>query len=161
MYFKNKKQSRIPISISTASLPDIVFMLLFFFMTVTTIKNQSLLVENNLPFAGQISKLDKKDRIIEIVVGKPNQNLQKKLGDQPVIQLDDKIKRVDEVADYVLAELAKKPEAIRNVVTVSLKVDQDVSLGLVTDIKEQLRQVNALKVNYTTVEGNSFKNMED
>lgn len=158
MYFKKRYQNKTLPPVSTASLPDIVFMLLFFFMTVTTVKNQNLIVENNLPIAEQISKLDKKDRVIEIFVGKPNQNIQDKYGNEPVIQLDTKIKRVDEVADYVLAELAKKPEGIRNLVTVSLKVDQDASLGLVTDIKEQLIEINVLKINYTTIEGDSFKN---
>ena len=158
MYFKKRYQNKTLPPVSTASLPDIVFMLLFFFMTVTTVKNQNIIVENNLPIAEQISKLEKKDRVIEIFVGKPNQNIQDKYGNEPVIQLDTKIKRVDEVADYVLAELAKKPEGIRNLVTVSLKVDQDASLGLVTDIKEQLREINVLKINYTTIEGDSFKN---
>ncbi|KQC30059.1 ExbD/TolR family protein [Flagellimonas eckloniae] len=154
-----KTKNRFP-AISTASLPDIVFMLLFFFMTVTTIKNNTLLVDNNLPNAKEVKKLEKKDRIIEIFVGKPSRELVEVLGTEPRIQLDNKLANVNDVAPYVLSELSKKPDAIRNLVTVSLKVDKDVKVGIVSDIKEELRKVNLLKVNYTTYEGNAFTNIK-
>lgn len=154
-----KPKNRLP-AISTASLPDIVFMLLFFFMTVTTIKNNTLLVDNNLPNAKEVKKLEKKDRIIEIFVGKPSRELAEVLGSEPKIQLDNKLANVNDVAPYVLSELSKKPDAIRNLVTVSLKVDKDVKVGIVSDIKEELRKVNLLKVNYTTYEGNAFANVK-
>ncbi|SNZ01105.1 ExbD/TolR family protein [Flagellimonas pacifica] len=156
--FRNNK-SKLP-AISTASLPDIVFMLLFFFMTVTTIKDNTLLVDNNLPNATEVKKLEKKDRIIEIFVGKPAPELASVLGSEPKIQLDDRLASVTEVSTYVLSELAKKPESIRNYVTVSLKVDKEVKVGVVSDIKEELRKVNLLKVNYTTYEGDAFRNMQ-
>lgn len=154
-----KSKNRLP-AISTASLPDIVFMLLFFFMTVTTIKNNTLLVDNNLPNAEEVKKLEKKDRIIEIFVGKPSRELAEVLGSEPKIQLDNKLANVNDVAPYVLSELSKKPDAIRNLVTVLLKVDKDVKVGIVSDIKEELRKVNLLKVNYTTYEGNAFTNIK-
>lgn len=141
-------------AISTAALPDIVFILLFFFMTVTTIKSETLLVDNNLPQANQVKKLEKKDRVIEIYVGRPNQDLTKVLGSEPRIQLNNKIAHMSEVGPYVLQELAQKPDAIRNLVTVSLKIDKDVNVGVVSDIKEELRKVNLLKVNYTVFQGN-------
>lgn len=149
---KNRKAEP---AISTAALPDIVFILLFFFMTVTTIKTDTLLVDNVLPQASQVKKLEKKDRVIEIYVGKPNQELARVLGVEPRIQLGNKIASVDEVGTYILQELAKKPDAIRNMVTVSLKIDKNVNVGLVSDIKEELRKVNLLKVNYTVFQGNS------
>ncbi len=145
-------------AISTASLPDIVFMILFFFMTVTTIKTNPLLVDNNLPKADEVKKLEKKDRVIEIFVGKPSPKLAKTFGSEPKIQLDNRLANVNEVGPYVLAELAKKPDAIRNLVTVSLKVDKDVNVGIVSDIKQELQKINALKVNYTTYQGNSLEN---
>ena len=145
-------------TISTASLPDIVFILLFFFMTVTTMKNKTLLVDNSLPNASEVKSLDKKDRVIEIFVGKPSAELAKVFGSEPKIQLDNKLARVDEVGTYILSELAKKPESIRNLVTVSLKIDKEVQLGIVSDIKEELRKVNQLKVNYTTLWANALPN---
>lgn len=156
--YRNQKK-RLP-AISTASLPDIVFMLLFFFMTVTTIKNNTLLVDNNLPYADQLKNLEKKERVIEIYVGRPSPELATVLGSEPKIQLNQKLAKVEDVAPYVLSELAKKPEGIRNLVTVSLKVDEKVRMGIVSDIKEELRKVNLLKVNYTTYQGDVKSNME-
>lgn len=154
-----KSKSSLPV-VSTASLPDIVFMLLFFFMTVTTIKDNTLLVDNRLPNADQVKKLEKRDRIIEIFVGKPSPELAQVLGSEPKIQLDNRLATINEVAPYVLSELAKKPDAIRNLVTVSLKVDKEVNVGVVSDIKEELRRVNLLKVNYTTYQGDAFLNSQ-
>ncbi|MEZ4810369.1 MAG: biopolymer transporter ExbD [Allomuricauda sp.] len=156
--FTKKKDGDLP-AVSTASLPDIVFMLLFFFMTVTTMKDSSLLVENTLPNATEIKKLEKKDRVIYIYVGKPTQEYQKVFGTEPKIQLNDKFASVEEVGSYILAERAKKPQELQNVLTTALKVDKDANMGLIADIKQELRKVNALKVNYTTYEGDAFNNL--
>ncbi|NJB36277.1 MULTISPECIES: biopolymer transporter ExbD [Flavobacteriaceae] len=156
--FAKKKDGDVP-AVSTASLPDIVFMLLFFFMTVTTMKDSSLLVQNTLPNASEIKKLEKKDRIIYIFVGKPTQEYQSVYGTEPKIQLNDKFANVNEVGDYILAERAKKPQELQNVLTTALKVDKEANMGLISDIKQELRKVNALKVNYTTYEGDAFNNL--
>ncbi|RUA13056.1 MAG: biopolymer transporter ExbD [Flavobacteriia bacterium] len=157
--FTKKKDGDLP-AVSTASLPDIVFMLLFFFMTVTTMKDSSLMVENTLPNASEIKKLEKKDRVIYIYVGKPTQEYQKVFGAEPKIQLNDKFANVDEVGSFILAERAKKPQELQNVLTTALKVDKNANMGLITDIKQELRKVNALKVNYTTYEGDAFNNLQ-
>lgn len=157
--FAKKKDGDLP-AVSTASLPDIVFMLLFFFMTVTTMKDSSLLVQNTLPNASEIKKLEKKDRVIYIYVGKPTREYQSVYGTEPKIQLNDKFASVGEVGSYILAERAKKPQELQNVLTTALKVDKDANMGLISDIKQELRQVNALKVNYTTYEGDAFNNLQ-
>ncbi len=150
-----KVRNRSEPAISTASLPDIVFMLLFFFMTVTTISNNELLVENELPMATTVNTLDKKDRLIEIYVGMPKQELAKTLGNAPRIQLNDQIAQITDIGPFVLQELSKKPESIRNFVTVALKVDKNVKVGMVADIKKELQEVHVYKVNYTTHQGES------
>ncbi|MEL6483905.1 MAG: biopolymer transporter ExbD [Bacteroidota bacterium] len=157
--FAKKKDGDLP-AVSTASLPDIVFMLLFFFMTVTTMKDSSLLVENTLPNATEIKKLEKKDRVIYIYIGKPTQEYAKVFGTEPKIQLNDKFANVDEVGSYILAERAKKPPELQNVLTTALKVDKNANMGLIADIKQELRKVNALKVNYTTYDGDAFNNLK-
>ena len=91
--FKKKKSGDLP-AISTASLPDIVFMLFFFFMVATVMRDSTLMVKNTLPAADQVQKLDKKDRVIYIYAGKPSSRYQDKYGDQPRIQLNDKFKFV-------------------------------------------------------------------
>lgn len=157
--FTKKKDGDVP-AVSTASLPDIVFMLLFFFMTVTTMKDSSLMVANTLPNASETKKLEKKDRVIYIYVGTPTQEYQKVFGTEPKIQLNDKFANVDEVGSFILAERAKKPQELQNVLTTALKVDKEANMGLITDIKQELRKVNALKVNYTTYEGDAFNNLQ-
>lgn len=157
--FAKKKSGELP-AVSTASLPDIVFMLLFFFMTVTVMKDSTVKVENVLPNANEIKKLEKKDRVITIYVGAPTREYQKVFGTEPKIQLNDKFANPSDVGDYILMERAKKPQELQNVLTTSLKVDKNANMGLVSDIKQELRKVNALKVNYTTYEGDAFRNIQ-
>jgi biopolymer transport protein ExbD len=146
--------------VNTASLPDIVFMLLFFFMTVTVMKDSTLKVENVLPNASEIKKLEKKDRVIYIYVGKPTREYEKTFGTESKIQLNDKFASASEVGDYILMERAKKPQELQNVLTTALKVDKEANMGIISDIKQELRKVNALKVNYTTYEGDAFRNLQ-
>lgn len=157
--FKKKKDGDLP-AVSTASLPDIVFMLLFFFMTVTVMKDSTVKVENQLPNAQEIKKLEKLDQVIYIYVGAPTREYQKVYGKESKIQLNDKFSDADAVGDYILAERAKKDQELQNKLTTSLKVDKDANMGLISDIKQELRKVNALKINYTTVRGDAFSNLE-
>ena len=157
--FKKKKTGDLP-AISTASLPDIVFMLLFFFMVATVMRDSTLMVKNILPAAHQIQKLDKKDRVMYIYAGKPSSRYSDKYGTQARIQLNDKFSTVGEIGAFVLAERASKRQELQNVLTTALKVDGDTKMGLITDIKQELRKVNALKINYTTRVGDYSKNIE-
>ena len=157
--FNKKKSGDLP-AVSTASLPDIVFMLLFFFMTVTVMKDSTLKVENSLPNATEIKKLEKKDRIIYIFVGKPTREYQKTYGTEPKIQLNDKFASTSDVGAYILQERGKKSQELQNVLTTALKVDKSANMGLIADIKQELRKVNALKINYTTYERDAFSNIQ-
>ena len=156
--FKKKKGGELP-AISTASLPDIVFMLLFFFMVATVMRDNTLMVTNTLPAADQVQKLDKKDRVMYIYAGKPSVRYQDKFGTEARIQLNDKFASVRDVAAFVLAEKASKRQELQNVLTTALKVDGDTKMGLISDIKQELRKVNALKINYTTRIGNYSQNL--
>ena len=156
--FKKKKGGDLP-AISTASLPDIVFMLLFFFMVATVMRDSTLMVVNKLPAADQIQKLDKKDRVMYIYAGKPSSRYQDKYGASARIQLNDKFASVDEVGAFILAERASKRQELQNVLTTALKVDSETKMGLIQDIKQELRKVQALKINYTTRVGDYTQNL--
>ena len=117
------------------------------------------MVVNVLPAADQIQKLDKKDRVMYIYAGKPSSRYQDKYGSSAKIQLNDKFASVGEVGAFILAERAAKRQELQNVLTTSLKVDGDTKMGLITDIKQELRKVNALKINYTTRIGDYSQNM--
>lgn len=156
--FRIKKTTNTP-EVSTASLPDIVFMLLFFFMTVTVMKDDTLKVANELPNAIEIKKLEKKDRIITVYIGKPEERFEEMLGKEPKIQVADKFVSIANFGSVILEEINKKPEHLRSYITISLKIDKTASMGLISDVKQELRKINALKINYTTYEGDPFQNL--
>lgn len=143
--FKNKPKGELP-AISTASLPDIVFMLLFFFMVATVMRDSSLMIENRLPSADQVEKL-KKDRTIFIYAGKPSSQY-KQFGKEPRIQFNDAFITVEDVQASVLQGITEMNEELQSKVVVGLKIDKETNAGLVSDIKQELRKANALKVMY-------------
>lgn len=152
--FKKNQGGEMP-AISTASLPDIVFMLLFFFMVATVMRQNTLMIENNLPFADQVEKLDKKDLVMYIYAGKPSANYAK-YGKEARIQLNDKFADVKDIGAFIAAERASKREELIPFLTTALKVDKDANMGLIGDIKQELRKQNALKINYTVKKGSVF-----
>ncbi|GAB5564732.1 MAG: biopolymer transporter ExbD [Winogradskyella sp.] len=143
--FKKGKQGDLP-AISTASLPDIVFMLLFFFMVATVMRDSTLMIDNILPSADQVEKL-KKDRTAFIYAGKPSAQY-KQFGEEPRIQFNDAFISVEEVKPSVLAAQAELIEELQPKFVVGLKIDKDTHAGLVSDIKQELRKANTLKVMY-------------
>ena len=155
--FKKKKSGELP-AVNTASLPDIVFMLLFFLMVATVMRQNTLMVENQLPFADQVEKLDKKDLVMYIYAGKPHERYRQTYGTEARIQLNDKFANVGEVQQFIYSEREAKLEELIPYLTTSLKVDVETNMGLVSDIKQELRKADALKINYTTRPGEVSKN---
>lgn len=147
--FTRKRNKETP-AVSTASLPDIVFMLLFFFMTVTTMREVELKVDFKAPVASELTKLEDKSLISYIYVGAPIESLQKKYGETPRIQLNDAIEDLSQIAPFIQAEREAKDPADRPKMTTALKIDEGAKMGIVTDIKQELRKVRALKINYVS-----------
>lgn len=144
--FSRKGKGGMP-AISTASLPDIIFMLLFFFMVTTVMREVELKISVKTPEATEIKKLEKKSLVSYIYIGKPKN---KSLGDEPRIQLNDQLARLTDIPSYIIAEREARNEAEVPFLTTSLKVDKETKMGIVTDLKLELRKVNALKINYST-----------
>ncbi|MDZ7742241.1 MAG: biopolymer transporter ExbD [Bacteroidota bacterium] len=144
--FKQNKSKGLP-AISTSSLPDIIFMLLFFFMVTTTMRETTLYVKIKAPAASEVEKLEKKSLVSYIYIGPP---AQAKYGLEPRIQLNDAFASVNDVPEYIEQERNQRDEVDRKFLTTSLKVDKDVKMGIVTDVKQELRKVGAFKINYST-----------
>lgn len=157
--FKSKKDNSLP-AVNTASLPDIVFMLLFFFMVVTVMREDNLLIENRLPQADQVEKLDKKYPISYIYAGKPSKAYQGKYGTEARLQLNDKLSEISEIQAFINAERAALREELVPKLTVSLKVDKEANMGIVGDIKKELRKASAFRINYTTATGDAKSNLD-
>ncbi|MDY0103226.1 MAG: biopolymer transporter ExbD [Lentimicrobium sp.] len=145
--FKKEKSGDLP-AISTSSMPDIIFMLLFFFMVTTTMREVTLKVRNRMPEASEVQKLEKKALVSFIYIGPPMQS--KLYGTESRIQLNDSFRNVADIPEFIYMEREARVEADRPFLTTSLKVDKEVKMGIVTDVKQELRKVGAFKINYST-----------
>lgn len=150
--FRDNSSTKEMPAISTASLPDVVFMLLFFFMTMTTIKEVEYKVKITPPEATELQSLEKKNLVRYIYVGVPIDKLRSQYGSEPRIQLDDAFAEVSQIENYIVSERSAMPESEQDLLTVSLKIDKDCKMGIVTDIKQALRRAYALKINYSAVD---------
>lgn len=150
--FKKAGGRAIP-SINTGSMSDIIFMFLFFFMVITTIRTATPLVRISPPRASEIQKLEKKSLVSFIYIGKP---VKGSLGTESRIQLNDSYATVGSIQAFVVAERQSRNEFDRKVLTTSLKVDADTKMGIVTDVKQELRKAGALKINYSTRKRNAY-----
>jgi|TARA_B100000768_G_C11232637_1_gene355810 biopolymer transport protein ExbD len=161
---KNKKKSDGP-GITTASLPDIVFMLLFFFMVTTKTRTNDLSISISLPSATETGILDDKTPTAYINIGVPVKALQELYGDNPRIQLNDAILNASDVVGFIenkRASIEKSFEmaqpgvgkAKASKMIVCLKVDQNAQLGTLDEVREELKTAKALKINYVVNKAN-------
>ncbi|ANQ49421.1 biopolymer transporter ExbD [Flammeovirga yaeyamensis] len=139
-----KKKTKTKQDIPTSALPDIIFMLLFFFMIATTFRESELLVKNSLPQASELTKLEKKSLVSYIYIGEPTD---KKNGTEARIQVNDVLISTDQIVQHVISEKDKLGED-GNKITMSLKIDKEAKMGIISDVRQELREANALKVNY-------------
>ncbi|MDD3738819.1 MAG: biopolymer transporter ExbD [Lentimicrobiaceae bacterium] len=144
--FKDKEERSVP-ELNMASMSDIIFMLLFFFMVITTMREVSLIVRVTPPQATEVQKLERKSLVSFIYVGKP---VRTQLGTESRIQLNDAFATVGDISSFIVAERQARPESDRPLLTTSLKVDASTKMGIVTDIKQELRKVGAFKITYST-----------
>jgi len=147
--FKQKQGKETP-KISTSSLPDIIFILLFFFMTVTVMRDASIKVRTTLPQATEIQKMEKKSLVNFMYVGPPNNK--EEYGTAPRLQLDDSFAEPADIGQWVNIVRTNAREADKNRLIYSLKADKDVTMGLISDIKQEMRKADALKLNYSTLQ---------
>ena len=147
--FKKKRGASKP-EISTASLPDIIFMLLFFFMVVTVMKEAELKVAVKVPSGTELEKLERKSLVSYLYVGKPTLKYQAVYGTAPRLQLNDQLSTVDDIPLYIEQERSQRNEADKGLITASLRVDQEITMGLVTDVKTELRKSGQLRINYSS-----------
>ena len=146
----NKKE--VP-AMTSSSLSDIVFMLLFFFMVTTQMRETENKVMVKIPEASEVVKLERKDLNSYINIGTPIKSLQAMYGTEARIQLNDSFKTTDDIRDFVAAERESKSEQDRQFMTISIRADQDVRMGIITDVKQELRRCSALKIMYSARKG--------
>jgi len=150
--FTGKKAKETP-ALNMGSMSDIIFMLLFFFMVITTMRESTLYVKIVVPQGTEVSKLEKKSLVSYINVGTPMKEQQSKYGTDSRIQLNDQIADVSDIMQFVEMEKAARVEADRPFITTAIKADKDTKMGMVSDIKQELRKAGALKIFYNARKG--------
>jgi biopolymer transport protein ExbD len=135
---------------STASLPDIVFMILCFFMVTTSMRQVTLKVKIRLPQATEVNKLEKKSLVSYIYIGQPTPQFQKTFGTEPRIQLNDQFANTNDILDYITAERATRDETEIPSMITSIKADENTKMKIITEVKEELRKAQALHINYSS-----------
>jgi biopolymer transport protein ExbD len=143
-----KKRGKATPAISTASLPDIVFILLFFFMVITKLRETDLKVNVQVPQATELEKLEQKSLVHYIYIGRPYERYWNIYGSAPRIQLGDSFAKVADIPLFVENHKAGVQENLRTRITSSLRIDGNITMGIVQDVKTQLRKIGQLKVNY-------------
>ncbi|MFT7589188.1 MAG: biopolymer transport protein ExbD [Limisphaerales bacterium] len=151
---KSKKETP---AISTSSLPDIVFMLLFFFMVATRMRETEVKVKQSLPKATEMEKLEKKDLLSYIFIGAPTAEYLDEWGTAPRLQLNDQLATPDDVQSFVASEKAKMRPELQAKIIICIKCDKEADLGVLTEVKTELRKANALKLTYITNKGTDPK----
>lgn len=124
-------------------------MLLFFFMVVTVLRDSELKVKVVTPYATELTKLEKKSLVNYLYIGRPVEKFQPIYGTKPRLQLGDKFATVGEIPLFLEKHKVTVPESQQSGITSSLRVDGDVTMGVVQDVKTQLRKSGQLKVNYS------------
>ncbi len=145
---KFRKKSKAGANIPMAALPDIIFMLLFFFMVTTVLRETEIMVDQQLPKATQLKKIAKKSLVSYIYIGTPKSV--KEFGSEPKIQVNDNFINTNEIVRFVLTEKDKLDETERDKITMSLKVDKGTKMGIINEVQEELKEANARKVLYNT-----------
>lgn len=140
-----KKQAKTKQSVPTSAMPDVVFMLLIFFMVTTVLREVELQVQIEYAQAENIEKIEQKRLVSYIYVG-PERLGNNQLGETKV-QIDDTL--IDEmtaIRNIMYDKIMEEPRLI-----VSLRVDQDSEFGIITDVQQELRHAGTLRINYSTL----------
>jgi biopolymer transport protein ExbD len=144
-----KKKTKTSQDIPTAALPDIIFILLFFFMVATKERPKEPQIKITPPKLTQLEKSGKEpDEYIVFFIGKPKNTA---MGSEPKIFVDDAMIQVSEISSLVKARRVSLKERA-NLVKAKIKSDKGVKLGVVSDIKTELRKEGVFRVEYEGIE---------
>lgn len=139
---KSKRKNGVQ-EFSTSALPDIIFMLLFFFMVTTVVRDEEVKLKVDRPSAQQTDQIDQKELCSTLYLG-----YHKESG-LPEIQIDEAIVPLKNVGQRIAEKRAELPEDQMGLHTVILKADREMPMKMITQVKEELRKINALKIQYS------------
>ena len=148
MKFYRGRNHEIP-ALNTASMPDLIFSILFFFMLVVHMRKTTVHVKYQVPMATELSRMYNNSNIQHIYIGRPINKLGQVEGEKMVIQLNDNITTIPEIKKYLIQLSAALPQEQRKQLSISIKADRNADMGTIMDLKQALREANVLNVNFT------------
>ncbi len=140
MILRNRAGRTVPV-LNTASLPDLIFTVLFFFMVATHMRTVTLKVKYTVPQGTEVTRLTRKSAVTYIYIGRK--------GDAYCVQMNDRIVPTAEIASLLAAEKQRMQDDDRQRMTVSVKADHNAPMRLVTEVKIALRSANVRKISYS------------
>ncbi len=147
--FRSNGKREMP-ELNTSSLPDLIFTVLFFFMMVTSMREVEVKVQVKTPDGtSEIEKLERKSLVSHIYIGPPAKQWRAALGAAPRIQLNENFAEPSAIREFVVSERESMYEKDKPLMKMSLKIDKDTQMGIVTDVKQELRKAKALNIVYS------------
>ncbi len=141
-----KRKERTVPGLNTSALPDLIFTVLFFFMIVTHMRDVELKVRYEVPQGKELTKQQHKGSVVNIYIGK------EPTSGEYAIQLNNSVATLDKVKTFVEQERSLMNEDDRARMTVNIKADKDVPMGMIIDLKKELQAAFALRVSYAAAE---------
>jgi len=147
----SSRQGGVP-TLNTAALPDLIFTVLFFFMIVTTMRQVEPLVSYRVPQGKQLTRLVHKSSVTYIYIGRATPSLRSEVGDSTFIQLNDKLATPADIGPFIAKERSRMSAEDRRRQVVCIRADRDVDMGVVADVKMELRKAKATRIIYSATE---------
>lgn len=144
-------------ALNTASMPDLIFSILFFFMLVVHMRKTNVHVKYQVPMATEVSRMYNNSNIQYVYIGRPINNLGEIVGDNIVVQLNDHITTIPKIKNYLVELSNALPPEQRKQLSISIKADRNVDMGTIIDLKQSLREANVLNVNFTATTNRNAK----
>ena len=145
--FRQKEKREVP-GLNLAAMPDLIFTVLFFFMIVTHMREVKPMVRFDIPQGTEVEKA-RKAGMVYLFIGKPVNERGEVVGDESRIQLNDHYVTLDEIGAAIEQERSLMSEENRQQMVVSIRADRSTEMGLINDVKQELRKAGALNINYS------------
>ena len=140
--FRRKRQN-VP-SLNMASMSDLIFTVLFFFMIVTHMRSDEVKVRYEVPQGSEMKKLANKSSVVNIYIGRAGNDWRVQLNGD-IVRVEDLSARIEQIKSSMSPENQEH-------LTVSLRADRRTPMGLISDVKQALQKSYALRINYSATE---------
>lgn len=141
---RRKKQRQVP-GLNMTSMPDLIFTVLFFFMIVTHMRNETVKVDLSVPEGTEVSKPATKRSIINIYIGTDARGVTR-------IQVNEDLCDIRDVNDRVRGYRSSLSEEAQEEMVVNIRADRETPMSVINELKTELRKADALKIRYSALE---------